>query len=163
MRILVISDSHGDWQCAYRAIASHKSAEVVIHLGDGASDMRGAAQDFPEKAFYQVSGNNDFTSSAANFELLKLAGKVIFCTHGHLFHVKYGLERVEYAARERGADICLFGHTHRAFLDYSEGLYLLNPGMCHGRDASCGIIDITEAGIVTNIVEGTKWKNSLNF
>ena len=56
------------------------------------------------------------------------------------------------AARERKADILLFGHTHVPMQDYDDGLYVLNPGSLHGANASYGILDITPAGIMTNLL-----------
>ena len=59
-----------------------------------------------------------------------------------------------YAAKEQGADILLFGHTHMPMTDCDEGLHIMNPGSCAGYFASYGYIDITEKGdIVTNIVK----------
>ena len=43
---------------------------------------------------------------------------------------------------EAGADILLFGHTHMPLTLYEDGLYIMNPGSCHGYYASYGIIDI---------------------
>lgn len=37
--------------------------------------------------------------------------------------------------------------------DYDDGLYVMNPGSLRGAYATYGILDITEAGIVTNIVK----------
>ena len=61
------------------------------------------------------------------------------------------------AAREAKADILLYGHTHTAFNEYDDGLYIMNPGHCSGYGASYGYIDITDKGdIVTNIVRLNK-------
>ena len=38
MRILVVSDTHGDAWSLHEAIKRQKTAVVVIHLGDGADD-----------------------------------------------------------------------------------------------------------------------------
>ena len=65
---------------------------------------------------------------------------------------RQGLYNVCCAAREKKADIVLFGHTHQALAEYDDGLYILNPGSLHGSMGTYGIIDITKAGIVTNIV-----------
>ena len=64
-----------------------------------------------------------------------------------------GYYSVYMAAREQKADILLFGHTHNAMTDYDDGLYVMNPGSLRGAYATYGILDITEAGIVTNIVK----------
>lgn len=61
-------------------------------------------------------------------EIFKVCGKTIFVTHGHLYDAKSGLYRITSAAREAGADILLFGHTHMPLTLYEDGLYIMNPG-----------------------------------
>ena len=39
MRILVMSDTHGDAAALRRALLAQPKAEVVIHLGDGQEDL----------------------------------------------------------------------------------------------------------------------------
>ena len=77
----------------------------------------------------------------------------MYYTHGHIHRVKYGLYELVCAARERKADLVLFGHTHKPLQEYEDGLYLLNPGSLHGAEGTYGIVDLTPAGIVTNIVK----------
>lgn len=157
MRILVVSDSHGDAYALERAVDAQPTARVVIHLGDGAREAADAAEMFPDRTFYQVRGNCDWSGScdAPYTRQETLGGKSVFFTHGHLYDVKMGLYRAVCAARERKADILLFGHTHEPLEEYDEGLYILNPGsLSRGRGAGTyGILDITPAGIVTHIVE----------
>ena len=101
-----------------------------------------------------VRGNCDWNSFLPSKETLKICGKKIFITHGHLYNAKMGLYKVVCAAREEGADILLYGHTHIAMNTYEDGLYVMNPGSCSGYMASYGIIEITEKGdILTNIVK----------
>ena len=57
------------------------------------------------------------------------------------------------AARERKAQVALFGHTHHALEEYDDGLYLLNPGSLNSWEPSYGTVDITPQGIVTNVVK----------
>ena len=102
--------------------------------------------------FLQVRGNCDWGSTLPSVGEITLEGRKIFYTHGHLHNVKYGLYQIVCAARERKADILLFGHTHVPLTDYEDGLYLLNPGSLHGSQGTYGILDITPAGIVTNVV-----------
>ena len=42
MRILVVSDSHGNDANLRRAILAQPTAEVVIHLGDGEEELQRA-------------------------------------------------------------------------------------------------------------------------
>lgn len=153
MRILVVSDTHGSVADLRQAVSSQPKAEVVIHLGDGAADAEKIKAEFPEKMFLQVKGNCDWGSSLPLTGEFIADGKKIFYTHGQAFGVKLGEYDVRNEARRRKADILLYGHTHYAFSTYRDELYIMNPGSLSGYGASYGIIDITNAGIVTNVVK----------
>lgn len=152
MRILVVSDSHGNDGNLRQAILSQPKAEVVIHLGDGEEETTRAKTSFPEKMFFQVKGNCDWCSSLPLSGVFTAEGKRIFYTHGYTYSVKSGLYTAVCAARENKADVLLFGHTHNPLEDYDDGLYILNPGALSGWQPTYGILDITPQGIVTNIV-----------
>lgn len=152
MRIIVLSDSHGAKYAAEEVLELQKSAKDVIFLGDGLRDIEAIENFYPDHRFYKVAGNCDFSSGAKNADLIEIGDRKIFYTHGHLFHVKYGLYELKAAARQRGADIVLYGHTHEAFTDYDDGLYIMNPGSLSAQGSGrneYGFIDITPAGIVT--------------
>jgi putative phosphoesterase len=69
-------------------------------------------------------------------------------THGHLFGVKGGLDKLQKLAKENDAKIVLFGHTHRPFFDYIDEAYYLNPGNAyHNGKYQFSIVDITKNGI----------------
>lgn len=51
-------------------------------------------------------------------------------------------------ARQEGADIVLYGHTHTGVTCYDDGLYIMNPGSI--RDGHYGMIDIVPGGIMLN-------------
>ena len=153
-RLLVLSDSHGDEGALHRAIAAQPDASAVLFLGDGAADLAAVAPAYPHLTFYPVRGNGDFASEAAGIPYVRdvaIAGKRFFLTHGHLYGVKQDLTRVVYAARERHADVLLYGHTHVPAADYEDGLYILNPGSVHGG-GTYGVVDLSPAGVVLNIV-----------
>lgn len=152
MRILVVSDTHGDVFALREAILRQPRAEVLIHLGDGADDAAKEFANFPEKMCLQVRGNCDLASQLPKEQVHTFAGKRVFFTHGHLYEVKFGLQQLEYAAEEKKANLVLFGHTHQPFTDYRNGLYLMNPGSLHGSAGCYGVVDLTDAGIVTNLL-----------
>ena len=70
--------------------------------------------------------------------------------------MKYSLDRLKKLAIENNADIIAFGHTHVRYTNYENGLYVINPGSAScprdGKSPSYAFIDITDAGIATNIV-----------
>lgn len=153
MRILVVSDTHRDEFSLRKAILDQPRAEVVIHLGDGAEEAQFMKDSFPEKMFLMVRGNCDWNSPLPATGDITLEGKHIFYTHGHAYNVKMGLGDAKIAARDKKADILLYGHTHLAEIDYDSGLYIMNPGSLHGSEGTYGTIDITPAGIVPNIIK----------
>ncbi len=154
MKILVVSDTHGDFNSLLRAVKAQPDAEVIVHCGDGDEQVQLLKETIKDKMIVGVRGNCDWNSFLPSKETLKICGKKIFITHGHLYNAKMGLYKVVCAAREESADILLYGHTHIAMNTYEDGLYVMNPGSCSGYMASYGIIEITENGdVLTNIVK----------
>jgi predicted phosphodiesterase len=76
---------------------------------------------------------------------LTLCGKKIFMTHGHLFQVKQSYLRAIYGAEEQGAEVLLFGHTHRAECFFENGLWVLNPGAA--GQGTYGVLTISEEAL----------------
>lgn len=150
MKIIVVSDSHGAGATLRRILELHRNADIVVHCGDS----RGEAEDmrllFPDKMYYIVKGNCDFGATLPLTEEFTIEGVRFFATHGHYYNVKYGLGELERAAREKGADVVLFGHTHVAHNEYKDGMYLVNPGSC-GYGKSFAVIEVHNGQVLTNI------------
>ena len=125
MKCLIFSDSHGKELYMKRAIKSHPDAEVIFFLGDGLSDFAEVSRDVKCAACFSVRGNCDLGSSAfsstdGKLDRINLLGKNVYFTHGDLYSVKYGTEKIEAMAEARGADIVLFGHTHIPMVKYVD-------------------------------------------
>lgn len=114
----------------------------IIHLGDHLADAEALAEIFPRIPMTSVPGNCDLRSAEPQTATVELGGVRFFVTHGHTLGVKYGLMRLDYAAREALAEVALFGHTHCAMYDCTDGLHLLNPGACGGGRPTCGVVEI---------------------
>lgn len=151
MRVLVVSDTHGNTGALCRAIEEQPTARTVIFLGDGLRDAEDAQTRYPDRTIYTVPGNCDFAALDPKVREETLGGKRFFFTHGHVYDVKYGLYRLDLAARQYNADIALFGHTHQPYQEYADGLYLFNPGSL-GYGGTYGYVDIVGGGVVTNVV-----------
>ncbi len=147
LRIVVTSDSHRDSRRFFKVIDRHiKNAAIFIDLGDSENEVDMLEMLRPGVVMKNVRGNNDWSSTAPNEQLITFDGKKIFFTHGHNYHVKYGYGEIIRRSREQGADICLFGHTHTPYFEIVDGLYVMNPGaICEN---SYGIIDIEKSGIM---------------
>ena len=78
MRILVISDSHGNTRNIERALEKQPEANIIIHLGDGADDIVDLEFVYRDKQFYQVAGNCDWGSSLPLEGELNVENKAIF-------------------------------------------------------------------------------------
>ncbi len=156
MRILVLSDTHGDFRRLWEIVERHKEdAGLVLFLGDGLREFEDAQTLYPGLKFDCVAGNSDYGSMEKRTALIEAGGKRIFFTHGDSYGVKSSTARLVSAAQSAGAEIALFGHSHCGMTAYEDGLYLMNPGSpsCpRGSKPSYGIIDIVPSGIVTNLV-----------
>lgn len=153
MRLLVFSDSHGARSVMEKALTDHPDAGHVFFLGDGLGQMEEVAALFPGPSYHMVAGNCDWGADADSIGVLEIAGRRVFYTHGHIYHVKSGLDELLAAGRARAADIVLYGHTHIAYAGYEDGLYILNPGTARPAGGSYGMVDITPAGVVLNVVK----------
>ena len=152
MRILVLSDVHNRGSLAEQIVAKHPDIGHVFFLGDGIDHMEDITCFFPEKKFYMVAGNCDFSSFAPATSLAQIEGRTILFTHGHPFNVKWSLARLKTEATAKGASLVLYGHTHTAKEEYEDGVYYVNPGAVSGSPASYAVIDISAAGIMPNII-----------
>lgn len=145
MKILVFSDSHRSLSGMYAAIDRHQPRQV-IHLGDMMYDAEEVAEHYPKLPFCLVPGNCDGWGGATPaIKQISLAGKSILLSHGHRWDVKSGYGTAIDAARAAGADILLFGHTHRPLCERLEdGLWMINPGPA---SSSYGTIEIEDGQI----------------
>lgn len=154
MKILVFSDSHGITGGMEKAVATEKDFQYIIHLGDGEKDLKNIIKNYPKVSVVQVAGNCDYNSTLNKSERLYIDGKMIYITHGDLYGVKLGLGRLAVAARKKGADLVLFGHTHSATIINEDGMILMNPGsMAVGYTyyPSYGVVTFNEKGMDVEI------------
>lgn len=128
MKILVFSDSHRSLGGMLDAIEKH-APDTVIHLGDLQRDAEEIGYVYPKLPLISVPGNCDGWTTDLPTRLVRIQGRSILLSHGHLWRVKSGYERAILEARKAGADILLFGHTHQPYCQKTEdGLWVMNPG-----------------------------------
>ena len=150
MRIVVISDSHGRTRRLDRVFADQPQAEAYLFLGDGLPDWAQMEKKYPERRLLAVAGNCDGGTTVPSVRTEEFGGVRILLTHGHIYKVKYDLGTLALAARERGAQVALFGHTHRALECQDRELLLVNPGSV-GADGSYAVLDIGRHGVLTSL------------
>ena len=128
MKVLIVSDTHGREQNLAEALEQTGPIDQLIHLGDvegGAEHIRELAGDAPAAI---IAGNNDFFCDLPNERIFTLGGHRIFMTHGHGYFVHSGTLYLKREARKKGADIVMFGHTHKPYMEVDNELLVLNPG-----------------------------------
>lgn len=146
MKILVLSDSHGQFSAMEDAIRREKP-DYIFHLGDHQRDARKLEQRYPNIPMCTVPGNCDLPLPTDTLTVRQeLDGVSMLLTHGHLYNVKSGLLRMELAAREACVQVALFGHTHTAYCKEQDGLWLMNPGSI-GYGDSYGVILTTNGQV----------------
>jgi len=152
MKILVLSDSHCALSVMRHAISVLRP-DTIIHLGDHYDDGETIAQENPHLRVHQVAGNCDrFRCLPGTPELLcyEIGGVRIFMAHGHNHGVKSSPYRLIRNARELGAKIALFGHTHQPVCFQEEdGIWVLNPGTCGSFGGSVGLIEVNNGQILS--------------
>ena len=116
MKVLICSDSHTRLDY-FQKVMNLEEPEMVIFAGDHSTDAMDMALIYSEIPFRIVKGNTDY-----------LNGKKVFLTHGHLYGVKSTMREIEAKAEEVEADICIFGHTHREYMNEKNNIIYLNPG-----------------------------------
>jgi len=127
MKILVLSDSHGNISNMLRA-AEREAPRMILHLGDCWRDGERLHARLPDLPFEQVPGNCDFRSFQAAEKLLFLGDKRVLMCHGHTYGVKQSLVAAGLTAEEKDLDLFLFGHTHKPLVDKRGKTLFLNPG-----------------------------------
>lgn len=151
MRILVVSDTHGNYQLLHKLLTTVGPFDLLIHAGDGGNDLLQLARDFPDLPRYAVAGNCDPFSRLPRELCFEAGGQRIFLTHGDRYGVKHDLLRLALKGKASQADLVIFGHTHLPLLDQSHGVMLLNPGSlgsCRGeRKHSYGWVEIGPDGM----------------
>jgi len=127
MSLMVISDTHGRTTAVMNILIENKDITHLVHLGDMVRDAEDIEAAFPELKVIKVSGNNDFWSREKEELLFDWYGLKIFACHGHKYGVRGSKGILATRAKEAGADIALFGHTHIKFDQKLDGVLLLNP------------------------------------
>ena len=145
VRILVMSDSHGNERAIRNALASEPQADAVIHLGDGAAEALRVAQE-DTRPWHIVRGNCDLGEAVPVNKTVTLGGAALYLTHGYAERVKSGLLTLTYTAREKEVAAALYGHTHIPDAAFHEGMLLLNPGSI-GSTGNYAVLEITAGDI----------------
>ncbi|MFU0826110.1 MAG: Phosphoesterase [Lachnoclostridium sp.] len=151
MKIMIVSDSHGRNYNLEKALNKVKPIDLLIHLGDfeGSED---SIRSLVSCKTEMVSGNNDFFAGVERDKVIQIGNYTVFLTHGHRYGVNFGTERLKSVAKQYGASIAIFGHTHKPLIDLSGSVWVINPGSIsqprqENRKPSFIIMDLDSNGL----------------
>lgn len=153
MKILILSDSHGCVE-AMKIAVNRENPQAIVHLGDLWEDAGQLHRLFPDIPLHRVAGNCDrYSWEPGQSQILTWSfdGVVTYMTHGHLHGVKLSLLRLRLAAQEAGAQVALFGHTHRSLCKNQNGILLINPGSCGGPTGTYAVLETCQGAVECEI------------
>ena len=124
MKIVVMSDSHGNAEAVQKVVAQNPDADGFYHLGDGWRDFAFLS---PEQGVFciGVKGNCDYSSNLPQKDVRTLDGVRIAAVHGEDFH---GISDAVLLAVKYQAKVVLHGHTHIPSIDFVNGVFVICPG-----------------------------------
>ena len=120
MKIVVVSDNHGQELTLKRIFDHYAGSDVTfVHTGDS---------EFPYKDerlshCIRVTGNCDYDPEYPRSEVFTLEGINFFVAHGHFEYVNTGREYLANAAKEMGARVAFYGHTHKLNAENVNGCF----------------------------------------
>lgn len=152
MKVLIVSDTHRKNANFLTVAENEKDIDLVIHLGDieGSEYTIQQAVSCPVE---MVCGNNDFFSSLPSEKIVEIGKYRAFITHGHRYYIGMGNEMLKQEAIAQGADIVMYGHTHRPVIEQEERITAINPGSLsyprqENRKPSYIMMEIDDSGKV---------------
>lgn len=142
LRILVFSDTHGMIENCNRTVRKLVGVDMIIHAGDASADAVDMQREFSKIPVKYVRGNSEISQAPPDL-FFECDGVKIFLTHGQHYYVKSeaSYHTLITHARELGADIVVFGHTHIPICDNLGDITVLNPGSAR-FGGTYGVIEI---------------------
>lgn len=155
MKIVVLSDTHGNFNAFENVIMSNSDADLFLHLGDGATEYFKIKHIYKQTPIVMVKGNCDSANLDEN-KIFKFDEIKMFACHGHNFNVKQGLDEYIKFAKSSKFNIIAYGHTHKRFIQNDSNLCIINPGsltLPRSFGPSYGIIEILNNKVTAKIVD----------
>lgn len=131
MKVVLVSDNHGDLKSIEKILCQEQVADYYLHCGDSSTRPEDIS------LFASVRGNNDYFNEFPKERIIEIAGHKALLIHGHRLIGFGSFDRLADYAKEKECDICFFGHIH-CFVDQEvKGVRLINPGSTfYNRDYS---------------------------
>jgi putative phosphoesterase len=126
-RVGLISDTHG--MLRPEVFTALEGVDLILHAGDvGDDDILDELETIAP--VYAVRGNTDRVDNPRLPEARELVinGVTVHVSHGH----EVGAKPITLLAAY-GADVIVYGHTHRELVTRADGRIVVNPGAAGAR------------------------------
>lgn len=137
MRILLVSDSHGNSEALDKLLKKYPNMDLYLHAGDLEADEQSI------RPFDCVKGNCDHFSRLPERRIIHTPFGALLMTH-----LPYLPSDI---AKQYNIKIFVYGHTHRRKFELVNGVYYINPGAISfsrdGFDLSYAILTITPENV----------------
>lgn len=150
MKVLICSDTHKKHDNYLKVLEEEGPFDFLIHCGDtdGGEYLISEAAGCPCEI---IMGNNDFFSDLPRERIFDMGGKKVWVTHGHNYYVSLDTAIIKEEAAAKGAQVVMFGHTHRPIIEDGSVL-CVNPGSLSyprqaNRKPSYIVLDIDDMGL----------------
>ena len=148
-RILVISDTHGDFTVCNRVINKELPFDYLVHCGDAQVDPDRILDRREQYGLLAVRGNCDWFVKLPEYLLRTIGDQRLLITHGHRQDVHRGYQYLIRNARQNGAGVVLCGHTHQPLVKRFEDVLLINPGSLtqnrpYGKPGTYAVLTVSE-------------------
>ena len=131
MKILLVSDSHGDYLALDQLAEKYPNMDLYLHAGDSEQD------EFSIKPFISVRGNCDHYYDFPNFLVIPTPAGNIYIQHTPFISKS--------VISEHNAKIVIHGHTHTRRKEIINGILFINSGaISYARDKYDGSYAIIE-------------------
>lgn len=154
MKLAILSDTHGNYPLAIKALELADRLDYIIHLGDTADDAEIIEMTIGCEVI-KISGNCDVAKKYPELITTTISNRKFLLTHGDQFSVKNGLGLLRQRAQEEGADVILYGHTHIPSILEIDGMLFVNPGALKQTSSTqnFAILCIENDGVTAEIFE----------
>jgi putative phosphoesterase len=149
MAIGVISDTHGLLRTEARDAL--RGSELILHAGDvgSAEVLRQLQRIAPVVA---VRGNVDETAWAGRLHAVEM----VDCAH-KTFYILHRIADLDLKPEAAGVAAVIYGHSHRAAIEWRNGVLYFNPGSAGPRRFSLpvtvGKIEIVDGELRPEIIQ----------
>lgn len=150
MKIIVMSDSHGNAEAVEKAITQNPDADVFYHLGDGWRDFASLTTG-PGVFRVGIKGNCDFYCQLPQKDVRMLEGVRIAAAHGEDF---YGIAGAVLLAAKHQATVVLHGHTHIPNIDFVNGVFIVCPGtLKYGAVQTYAVLELKDGTVKPELIK----------